>query len=38
MNQRKDRDAQRIRGETKDFVIKYDYTGKGAAEVTYTLK
>ena len=23
---------------TKDFVIKYDYTGKGAAEVTYTLK
>ena len=26
------------RGETKDFVIKYDYAGKGAAEVTYTLK
>ncbi len=26
------------RGETKDFVIKYDYAGKGTAEVTYTLK
>lgn len=26
------------RGETKDFVIKYTYAGKGAAEVTYTLK
>lgn len=25
-------------GETKDFIIKYDYSGKGAAEVTYTLK
>ncbi|MEL3906366.1 MAG: hypothetical protein P1P65_04985 [Treponema sp.] len=24
--------------ETKDFVIKYDYAGKGSAEVTYTLK
>ena len=26
------------RGETKDFVIKYDYAGRGTAEVTYTLK
>jgi len=26
------------RGETKDFVIKYTYAGRGAAEVTYTLK
>ena len=26
------------RGETNDFVIKYDYAGRGAAEVTYTLK
>ena len=26
------------RGKTKDFVIKYTYAGKGAAEVTYTLK
>lgn len=26
------------RGATKDFVIKYTYAGKGAAEVTYTLK
>ena len=26
------------RGETKDFVIKYTYAGKGTAEVTYTLK
>ena len=26
------------RGETKDFVIKYTYAGKGAVEVTYTLK
>ena len=26
------------RGETNDFVIKYDYVGRGAAEVTYTLK
>ena len=31
-------DFKLARGETKDFVIKYDYAGRGAAEVTYTLK
>lgn len=33
-----DKNFALARGETKDFVIKYEYAGKGTAKVTYTLK